>query len=173
LKKPFIYTLVFLSLAVCPPSALEAARDTLSKGTISLWDVKVEKKKSSDSFSKALAHYTMGIIYDNEGKLQNALDEYKAALALDPKISYLHTRIGVDYFLSKNIDAAIEEFNIARTLDPLDTKPRFLLALAYTAENKFNLAQKEYEAIVRINPNDIAALGSLADLFVVQEKVVF
>ena len=126
--------------------------------------MKIGKTRPSDTFSKALAHYTIGVIYDNEGKTRQAREEYKKALELDPKISYLHTRLGVDYFLGKKTDQAVEEFKTAQALDPLDTKPRFLLALAYTAQNKFDLAQKEYEGVVRINPNDIAALGSLADL---------
>ena len=138
-------------LMVCPPSTLEAARDTLSKGTRSLWDVKIGKTKPSDTFSKALAHYTIGVIYDNEGKVAEALAEYKKALELDPKISYLHTRLGVDCFLTKDVDGAVDEFKAAKILDPLDTKPRFLLALAYTEQKKLDLARKEYESIVRIN----------------------
>ena len=171
MKKALIFITAFLIVGARPASKLEAARDTLSKGKTSLWDVKIEKKRQSDSFSKALAHYTMGIIYDNEGKLESAIAEYKSAIAVDPKVSYLHSRLGVDYFLSKNTDKAVEEFKTAKSLDPADTRPRFLLALGFTALNKFDLAQKEYEEIVHLNPNDIAALGSLADLFVVEEKM--
>ena len=158
--------------ALCFLNSSEAARDISSKGEVSSGDFRIEKKRGApDASSKALAHYTMGIIYDNENRTDEAIREYTAALALEPNISYLHSRLGVDFFLAKDIDKAAREFSAAKSLDPKDTKARFLLALAYTALNKFDLAQKEYEDVVRIDPNDITVLGSLADLFVVQEKM--
>ncbi|MCX5666466.1 MAG: tetratricopeptide repeat protein [Candidatus Omnitrophica bacterium] len=91
-------------------------------------DFRYEKKRSSpDAPSKALAHYTMGIIYDNEGRSGEAMREYKAALALEPKVSYLHSRLGVDFFLAKDIDKAVEEFNIANPSIPTTQSRDFCL----------------------------------------------
>ena len=42
------------------------------------------KPQPTTPFSRSIAHYTMGIIYDNESKTDEAIREYEAALVLNP-----------------------------------------------------------------------------------------
>jgi len=85
-----------------------------------------------DAFSKSLAHFTMGIIYDNEARPEAAIAEYKKVLAVEPDTSYVHTRIAADYLLTKREGEAAEELRTAKRLDSQDARARFLLALVYT-----------------------------------------
>jgi len=129
------------------------------------------KPRASDKLSRSIAHYTMGIIYDNESNPREAIREYEAVLRIDPGISYAHTRLAADHFLLKNTDKALSELSAAVALDPSDVRPRFLAGLIYTSLGKYDQAQKEYQEAVRLAPDSIWALSSLADLFVLQEKM--
>ena len=83
--------------ALCFLNSSEAARDVSQKKGASSGDFRVGKKRSSpDASSKALAHYAMGIIYDNEGRSGEAVREYTAAAALKP------------------LDQATAQYNLAR-----------------------------------------------------------
>jgi len=126
----------------------------------------------NDPDQRALAHYIMGILYDSEGDLEAAIKEYEEASSSEEEdISRIHIRLAVDYLLLEHKDKAIEELMIAEGLDPKSTKTRFLLALIYASDGKYDAAQKKYEEIVQINPDDLRALAGLADLYVVQEKI--
>jgi tetratricopeptide (TPR) repeat protein len=130
------------------------------------------KPAASSPFSKALAHYTMGIIYDNDGRFEDAIGEYKKAISFDPGVSYVHTRLAVGYFLTKKEKEALAELDIAEKLDPGDMKPRFIAAIIHTSAKRFDLAEKKCEEMVRLDPDSIWAISSLADVFVLQEKML-
>ncbi|MCM8791195.1 MAG: tetratricopeptide repeat protein [Candidatus Omnitrophica bacterium] len=130
-----------------------------------------QTKRSTTPLAKSIAHYTMGIIYDNELRAEDAIKQYEAAIKIEPDVSYLHTRLAVDYFLTKDVEKALEELTKAKFLDPADPKPRFLAALIYTSSHRFEEAQKEYQEIMKLSPDSIWALSSLADVLMLQEKM--
>ena len=172
-SRKFLFSLVVLAaVLIAAVTNLDAVMDIYSRNrTFSVGERSAREKRPSTQLARSLAHYTMGIIYDNEGSLENAIREYETVLKQDPNIGYVHTRLAVDYFMVKKIDKALEELKVAKALDPEDAKPRFLAALIYTTLNKFEEAQKEYEEVMRITPDSIWALSSLADIFVLQEKM--
>ena len=126
-----------------------------------------DKKKRS----KALAHYTMGIIYDNEGKTGLAIREYKKTLKYNPNSTIARLRLGAAYLISGKDKKAVKELEFIKKVDPRNSQARFLLALIHASGGNFVAAQKEYEKVIEYNPDDLRALSSLADLFVVQEKM--
>jgi len=131
----------------------------------------VRRAPSSKALAKSLAHYTMGIIYDNEGKQKEAVREYRESIKAEPNVSYIHTRLAVDYLILKEDENALAELAFAERLDPSDTKPKFLTALIYSSQGKFAEAQKKYEEVTRLDPESLWALSSLADILVLQEKM--
>ena len=137
----------------------------------SIGEAFARKIRRSDSFSRSIAHYTMGIIYDNASRPADAIREYEAAVKTDPGVSYFHTRLAADHFMQKSHDRALEETRRAVSLDPADVRPRFMAALVYTSLGRYEDAQKEYEEAVRLAPDSIWALSWLADIFVLQRKL--
>lgn len=121
--------------------------------------------------SSALAHYAMGMIYDNEGNINKALSEYKKALTYDDTSSFIHTRIGAAYLLKNKPEEAIYHLSIAKKHSPGNAKVHVLLALIYTSQKKFEDATREYQEIIKLKPGSVEALTSLADLYVIQEKM--
>jgi len=113
----------------------------------------------------------MGIIYDDELRFADAIREYQKALELEPDSSYVHTRLGADYILAREDKKAVEELVTAKSLDTSDTRPRFLLAVIYTSLGRFEDARREYEEVLLLEPESLWALGSLADILVLQKKL--
>jgi len=121
--------------------------------------------------SKALAHYTMGIIYDNKGKTDFAIREYRKSLKYNPHSALTRLKLGVDYLVLGKEKRAVKEFQSVKSSDPKNLQARFLLALVHTSQGRFIEAEKEYEKIIEYNPEDLVALVSLADILVIQEKM--
>ena len=91
----FLLTLLFLK-------NLDAVTDTYSgRRGLSFGKTIFRKKAPTTPLALSLAHYTMGIIYDNERATEKAIREYEAVLRSDPDISYVHTRLAADLFLLK------------------------------------------------------------------------
>jgi tetratricopeptide (TPR) repeat protein len=127
-----------------------AVIDISARGRIlSVRGINVESVRTSSTLSKSLAHYTMGIICDNEGNFKEAISEYRQAISLEPNISYVHTRLAVDYILTEDTKAALDELNIARSLDPGDVKPKLAEAM------------EELERAVKLEPKDPDIKGHL------------
>ena len=99
----------------------DALMDTSARGgrVFAVREIYVESARPSSALSKSLAHYTMGIIYDNEEKFTDAIREYREALSLEPNISYVHTRLAVDYILTNNYKTAFDELKAAKVLESL------------------------------------------------------
>lgn len=173
MRKTLSFLLIYVTLLIFDCGNVDAVIDIFSRGHARTaegfrrWDA----REPSTPLSRSLAHYTMGIIYDNEGRFEDAARQYEKALEIEPDISYIHTRLAADYLFTKREIKAIEELKAAKSLDPQDLKPRFLLGLIYTSQGKFDDARNEYEDAVRANPESIWGLSSLADVLVLQEKM--
>lgn len=158
---------IFIPLAV---SAIALTLIIMSSGAV--MDISARGRVSSP-LSSSLAHYTMGIIYDNEEKFTDAIREYREALSLEPEISYVHTRLAVDYILTNKDKEALDELRIAGSLDPNDVKPKTLLANIYLAMGyadselkKYDEALKFYNKALELDKNEPAIyfyLGALYD----------
>jgi tetratricopeptide (TPR) repeat protein len=121
--------------------------------------------------AKSLAHYTMGLVYDNETRIAEAVKEYSKALEYNNKEPEIYMRLGVDCLVLGDYKKAVEALRAAKRFNADDARPRILLALAYTELKKLSEAQREYEEIIKINPGSLQALGSLADLYVLGRKL--
>ena len=121
---------------ICIDSSSYAAIDDMLRGQA--FPVILKKTAPTTAESSAVAHYAMGVIYDNDGKINEAIKEYKEALRYDKRSGAAHARIGADYLLQNDIKNAISHLLLAKKYDPEGIKPRVLLALIYTTQRRFD-----------------------------------
>lgn len=126
---------------------------------------------SGKAFIKSLAHYTQGLVYDSEARIEDAVKEYSSSIEYDNTQPNVYLRLGIDYIILGEYSKALDPLKFAKKFNSEDTKPRVLLALVYANLKKIDLAQKEYEEIIKAKPEDIRSLSSLADLYVIGQKL--
>jgi Tfp pilus assembly protein PilF len=128
-----------------------------------------DKKESS-----ALSHYIMGVVYEDLGDIDNAIQEYRAALKQDSGNSVVHLNLASSLIKKNEIPKAIEELNIVVQLDPEAVEPHAILALLYSSQNKTDLAAREYEQALKgaakLQPKNVEIYKSLAAIYLQQKK---
>ncbi|MCK5375406.1 MAG: tetratricopeptide repeat protein, partial [Alphaproteobacteria bacterium] len=71
-----------------------------------------------DDYEKAVEHYNLGITYSKQGRLEEAILEYKRAINYKPDFAEAHYDLGVDYFQLNMIDDAIREYALTIRFKP-------------------------------------------------------
>ncbi|MDI6605778.1 MAG: tetratricopeptide repeat protein, partial [Candidatus Omnitrophota bacterium] len=125
----------------------------------------LDKKASS-----ALSHYIMGIMHEDLGDIDKAIQEYQKALSADKESSVIHLSLASGYLKKNDLPSAIEELKASIAIDPEAIEPRAILALIYTSQNKPELARSEYEAALknaaRLHPDNADIYKTLGILYV-------
>ncbi len=152
-KRRFSILLFFLSVILC------------AKGSVFAFDHQT---------AAALARYIMAGIYEKQGDIDQAIQEYKKALKADDKNSVIHLALAAAYIKKKQIPFAIEEINRAIAFDPEAVEPHALLALLYFSQDKLTDAGKEYERALqnaaKLEPQNISIFKSLGILYLQQKN---
>ncbi|HEV2232149.1 MAG TPA: tetratricopeptide repeat protein [Terriglobia bacterium] len=117
--------------------------------------------QSKNSLS-ARQHKEQGVVYLNQHNLPRALDEFHAALLLDPKDPAAHDNLGIALAESGQNDEAAKEFEEAVRLSVNFALAHFHLALAYDRLGRTPEAILEYETTLRLEPGLIDARYALS-----------
>lgn len=88
-------------------------------------------------------HQQKGIAQLNQGRVQEALTEFRASVAENPNDAVSHDYIGVILGESSQLDQALAEFEQAARLQPTLPDPHFHLGLAYRRTGQVNQAIAE------------------------------
>ena len=76
-------------------------------------------------------HIERGESYGRQGKLNEAIAEFEAALRIDPNCTDAHQNLGVAYTRQGRMEEAVREYEAAVRIDPSHTRAHFYLGLAY------------------------------------------
>jgi Flp pilus assembly protein TadD len=79
---------------------------------------KVFRKALELNPSNAKAHYNLGLVMTEEGKLVEAERELKEAILLQPGYDQAHNNLGIVYAKQTRNEAALMEFHKAVSLNP-------------------------------------------------------
>ncbi len=124
----------------------------------------------------ALASYIKAGIYERQGDIDRAVQEYKKALKVESKNAAVHLSLAAAYSKKRDILLAIEETTRAVSCDPEAVEPHAILALLYFSQNKLEEAGKEYEIAlqnaVKLNPKDTNVLKSLGILYLQKRDLI-
>ncbi|MDD3374567.1 MAG: tetratricopeptide repeat protein [Candidatus Omnitrophica bacterium] len=130
--------------------------------------------ESRDAKARALAHYTMGLIHDWNGSVDEAIEEYQKSIRIEQDNYATHLKLGSNYGRVGDFEKAVKELEIASDLNPKDIQAHYLLALIYSSQSKEVQATNEYEIILtRIaeeNPESPEAIAFLGQLYYSEGK---
>jgi len=130
-------------------------RSLIWNDEVSLWADAVKK-----SPHKTRPHNGLGVAYRKKGMINEALSEFKKAIAIKPsyanhQVSYAnaHLNLGITYYDEEMLDEAISEYKKALTIYPNHIKAHSSLGLAYYKKGMINEAISEYKKVLAIDPH--------------------
>lgn len=103
-----IVAALVLSLAV-----LTWRQGRMYRSMITLWETTIERNPEC-----WMAHSNLGIAYQKELRLDEALLHYRRSIELRPKFAESHTNLGVALEAQGKLDEAIAEYQAALRIDP-------------------------------------------------------
>jgi tetratricopeptide (TPR) repeat protein len=115
-------------------------------------------RKSND----ADAHNNLGHALMNAGRLPEAVEEFTAALALNPNYPAALNNLGVTLSQTGHLPEAIEQLQHAVRVQPNKAETHNNLAMALLKAGRMSEAIEEFKTALALKPDDPAALNNLA-----------
>ena len=88
------------------------------------------------------AYYNLGNLYFNNGKIDDAMKNYKQALKYNNKNSYIYTNLACCYLAKNSLGMAKYYFNKAADLNPQNPNNYYNLAFIYKQKNNIKKANE-------------------------------
>jgi tetratricopeptide (TPR) repeat protein len=99
---------------------------------------------------QAEKHFRKGFDYQNQGNLEQAIQEYQKALELNPDYAQAHTNLGTVYLGKGDYDQAIGHFKRTLELNYYDSKAHYNLGLSYVYQGELEKAKEEMKFLKSI-----------------------
>jgi tetratricopeptide (TPR) repeat protein len=147
-------------------SAGTVKRNPIWKDDLTLWSDTV--RKSPDSHE---AHINLGLAYDGQGRVDEAIEEFRFALRLNPGNEIAHYNLGNAYHNLGLIDEAIGEFKEAIRLKHYFVNAHDNLGKAYAAQGRMDEAIEEFKEAIRLKPGFANAHNNLGNAYAAQGRM--
>ncbi len=166
-----------LSLFLCLVSGLLAAppQDNRKQDSQSATAAKQGRADAYYHYAMAHLYQQLAMQYVRQEYLQRSLDEYKAAIELDPQSDYLRMELMDLYARTNRLDDAVTEAQKILQQNPKNVEVRRRLGLIYHRyafgggrqidQSLLQSAIQQYEKILEIDPKDSDSLLQLASLY--------
>src|SRR3954463_7333258 len=112
--------------------------------------------------SDAGAHNNLGVLYYNKGLYEEAVSAFMRALELDQTMQVAQRNLEIAYFNTGYYDTRIPELKERARQRPDDRAARWELGRTLSLLGQPREAGREFRALLKTYPNDVAALLQLA-----------
>jgi tetratricopeptide (TPR) repeat protein len=113
------------------------------------------------TYSPLAPHTNLGTVYDGRGMYDEAIAEFKKALAIDPNYPRALFNLGVTYAKKGMFDEAITQYKKALSNQPDYAKAHQNLGNAYAKTGKFDEAIYQYRKALSLNEDNVDARTNL------------
>ena len=113
----------------------------------------------------ALAHFVDGMVFEENGEMDKALEAYRKVLNVDPGQSELASRVAALLIQQEDFPQAIDVLKDAIKANPNDAEPYHQLAYIYAKYLKKTDQAVDYaNRAIALNPRDIEAYQRLCEI---------
>jgi tetratricopeptide (TPR) repeat protein len=138
----------------------------IDTGLFENYDLAAEHSRVALNLDPTLleAHRARGYVLESIGgdpvNYEQAIQEYKAAIEINPNIPILHMELGRNLRFIEVYDDAIKEFTIANTLNPTDPDPDLFISRTYATIGDYAKAIQYAEQAVKDRATDPSLRGN-------------
>jgi tetratricopeptide (TPR) repeat protein len=173
-----LFALVFL--ATVSTASAKAPRTSPPKIQSAPAGIKIERQDDSFSLKPApdlvlrpegerkagaLAHFVEGMVFEENGEMDKALEAYRKVLNVDPGQSELASRVAALLIQQEDFPQAIDVLKDAIKANPNDAEPYHQLAYIYAKYLKKTDQAVDYaNRAIALNPGDIEAYQRLCEI---------
>ena len=111
--KPRVGEMIIYGLLILLLMAGTYWRNRVWNSELELWTDCVKKSPKKDR-----PHHNLGFSFFNQGKYQEATDQYNQALRINPNYAEAHYNLGNAYLMIGNRGLALKEYEILKTINP-------------------------------------------------------
>lgn len=122
--------------------------------------------------SNARVHYNLANSFRKIGIFDEAILEYKRAIALRPQYPDAHTNLGVVYLKKEEFKEAAKYFIESLNLNPSDLQTLINLAETYRYLREFDKAVDIYKRVISVNPGNIQTHINLGATYAMKNNYV-
>jgi tetratricopeptide (TPR) repeat protein len=156
---------LLLSGVVFVLGALTVRRNEDYRSELSIWADAAAKRPNNWR-----AHSNFGKLLVEEGKLDEAIENFRDAARLEPNSAYTHYNLGAAQLKKGEMDEATVSFREAVRLNPSFARAHYTWGLALERQGKLEEASQHYETAVHLDPNLDEARSALDNVRARQGK---
>jgi len=129
-----------------------------------------ELKPEGEQRAEAAAHFATGVLYQYDGRGDEALAEFEQAVQLDPSNDELAANVASEYLRRKQNEKAIGILEKSGAQNPDSVPLLYMLGYAYKVNNQVDKSITTFLKIVKLDPTEINAYQNLVSIYVSQNK---
>ncbi len=141
---PGTFALIVLLLL----ASLTFGRNTVWGSKTALW-----QDAAAKSPAKARVHYNLGVVLQEQGRYQAAIESYLKAVRLNPEYGIAYTNLGSTYLRAGMREEGLSAFRKASQLAGKNELAHFNLGVTYLDEALSEEAEAEFKTALQINPS--------------------
>jgi serine/threonine protein kinase len=129
------------------------------------------QSRSVPDIPLAEKRFERGVTYYQQGRLDEAIREFQAALDIDPSRAEVHCKLGAVYFEQACLDDSVRELRAALRIDPNNAEAHCQMGKIRYMEGFLTEAIRELQIALHIKPDHAEAHASLGSVYGFQGRL--
>ena len=140
--------------------------------------IKIELDKAAEVLNQSIlmkpdfaaAHYNLGLVYERQGKVADAIVKLEQVLQTDTQNVGVGFQLSVLYYRNNEKDKALNILEQILAIQPDYSDARWYLSALYEEKGEYDKAIAQVSKVAEMNPDDTAVKSRLDNLIQLRDK---